>query len=139
MFERFFYFLDVQTPQQLGLVIFDELERSQCHILIDQMARYFRETAKGRMRAGRIIPEPFFVHSHLTTAVQVADIIAYLAAWGVKIKGMKRERREELAPLAEAVLQLRWTAPADGGHRHWSVVLINDLRPSSERGNIFGQ
>lgn len=140
LFERFFLFLEDQSPQQLGLVIFDELERSQCHILVDQMSRYFRETAKGRMRAGRIIPEPFFVHSHLTTAIQVADVIAYLLAWGMRIKGMKRERREELVPFADRVLQLRWSAPtADGEHRHWSITVINDLRPRDERNEMNGQ
>lgn len=140
LFERFFYFMEDQSTQQLGLVIFDELERSQCHILVDQMSRYFRETATGRMRAGRIIPEPFFVHSHLTTAIQVADVIAYLMAWGVRIKGMTRARREELASLAEFVLQLRWSAPkADGEHRHWSIAVINDLRPRDERNKVKGQ
>lgn len=134
LFERFFHFLEEQPAQLSGLVIFDELEHAQCHILIDQMSRYFRETTTGRMRAGRIIPEPFFVHSHLTTAIQVADIVAYLMAWGVRIKGMNRARREELTPLADLVLQLRWTAPtADGEHRHWSVAVINDLRPRDER------
>jgi hypothetical protein len=140
LFERFYHFLEDQSTQQLGLVIFDELERSQCHILVDQMSRYFRETAKGRMRAGRIIPEPFFVHSDLTTAIQVADVMAYLLAWGVRIGGMTRERREELAPLAELVRQLRWTAPtADGEHRHWSIAIINDLRPRDERNEANGQ
>jgi hypothetical protein len=140
LFERFFHFIEDQSPQQLGLVIFDELEHSQCHILVDQMSRYFRETARGRMRAGRIIPEPFFVHSHLTTAIQVADIVAYLMAWGVQIRGMTRDRREELAPLAERLLQLRWTAPtADGEHRHWSITIINDLRPRDERNEMNGQ
>lgn len=82
LFERYFYFLEDRPGEQLGLVVFDELERSQCHILIDQMARYFRETARGQARASLVIPEPFFVHSHLTTAVQIADIVAYLTAWG---------------------------------------------------------
>lgn len=140
LFERFFYFLEEQSTQQLGLVIFDELERSQCHILVDQMSRYFRDTTKGRMRAGRVIPEPFFVHSHLTTAIQVADVIAYLVAWGLRIRGMTRERREELVSLAERVRQLRWTAPtADGEHRHWSIAVINDLRPREERHEMNGQ
>lgn len=134
LFERYFYFLDNQPSQPFGLVVFDELDHSQCHILIDQMSRYFRDTARGRMRAGRVIPEPFFVHSHLTTAIQVADIIAYLMAWGVKLPGMELERREELKPLAELILPLRWTVPtADGEHRHWSVKVIDDLRPRDER------
>ena len=66
LFQRFYYFLqDVGVEQ--GIVVFDELEKSQSHLLIDQMRRYFGETAVGRRRAARIIPEPFFVHSDLTT------------------------------------------------------------------------
>ena len=88
LFERFFYFLEDISPEALGLIVFDELERSQSHILVDQMARYFRDTAKGRMRSGQVIPEPFFVHSDLTTAIQIADLLAYIIAWGVQIGGM---------------------------------------------------
>lgn len=105
LLERFFYFLEDRSAKQLGLVVFDELERSQCHILIDQMSRYFRETQKGQ--AALVIPEPFFVHSHLTTAVQVADIVAYLTVWGVRVGGMSRSRRSELASLSAQVLDMR--------------------------------
>ncbi len=62
LFERFYYFLEARSTDEMGLVIFDELERSQCHILLDQMSRYFRSTIPGRARSARIIPEPFFVH-----------------------------------------------------------------------------
>ena len=74
LFERFFYFLEDNAADEQGVVVFDELEKSQSHLLIDQMHRYFEETAVGRHRASRIIPEPFFVHSDLTTGVQIADL-----------------------------------------------------------------
>ena len=35
------------------MVVFDELERSQSHILVDQMARYFRDT-QARINNGLI-------------------------------------------------------------------------------------
>ena len=75
LFERFFYFLEDNAVAEQGIVVFDELEKSKSHLLIDQMHRYFADTAVGRHRAGRIIPEPFFVHSDLTTGVQIADLV----------------------------------------------------------------
>ncbi|MBE0510778.1 MAG: DUF3800 domain-containing protein [Gammaproteobacteria bacterium] len=139
LFERYFYFLEDRPGEQLGLVVFDELERSQCHILIDQMARYFRETVRGQARASLVIPEPFFVHSHLTTAVQIADIVAYLAAWGVRVGGMTRPRREELTNLAAQVCDMRYQAQREvNGNANfsiWSFALIDDLRPKDERGD----
>lgn len=68
LFERFFYFLEDNAAREQGIVVFDELEKSKSHLLIDQMHRYFTETATGQYRANRIIPEPFFVHSELTTS-----------------------------------------------------------------------
>ena len=74
LFERFFYFLEDNAADEQGIVVFDELEKSKSHLLIDQMHRYFEETAVGRHRASRIIPEPFFVHSDLTTGAHIADL-----------------------------------------------------------------
>jgi hypothetical protein len=34
LFERFFYFVDEQPPHERGLVVFDELDRSQSHLLV---------------------------------------------------------------------------------------------------------
>ena len=77
LFERFFYFLEDNDDREQGIVVFDELEKSQSHLLIDQMRRYFAETRVGQQRSSHIIPEPFFVHSDLTTGVQIADLVAY--------------------------------------------------------------
>jgi hypothetical protein len=137
LFERFFYFLEEKTDAPRGIVVFDELEKSQCHLLVDQMRLYFLETATGRRRAGRVVPEPFFVHSDLTTAVQLADLVAYIVSWGVRISGrMNRERREELGPLAQAVCDLRHRAARERDGRPfyvWSIAVIDDLRPRDER------
>ena len=51
LFERFFYFLEDIGGDVSGIVVFDELEKSSSHILLDQMHRYFRETARGRHRS----------------------------------------------------------------------------------------
>jgi hypothetical protein len=138
LFERYFYFLEDTDPAALGLVVFDELERVQSHILIEQMNRYFQETWKGRTRASQIIPEPFFVHSELTTGVQIADLVAYILSWGFRIQGMTEPARQELKPLVERVCQIRHRAVRERmGNPNfgiWSIALINDLRAREEIG-----
>jgi hypothetical protein len=136
LFERYFYFLDGCLDSPQGLVVFDELDRSRCHLLVDQMAHYFHSTGKGRQRASRIVPEPFFVHSELTTLVQLADIVAYVISWGVRFGPLRHTRREELAALASAVCKLRHVASRkrDGQlFNVWSFAYIDDLRPREER------
>lgn len=138
LFERFFYYVDGQLEHERGLVVFDELDRTQARLLSAQMSAYFRQTRTGRMRAGRIIPEPFFVHSDLTTGVQIADLVAYIIAWNVRVSGMRAPRRAELDALGQAVLHLRHRAIVDrpgypDGFSVWSFALIDDLRPRDER------
>ena len=96
LFERFFYYLEDLGPNAFGVVVFDELEKIQSHLLVNQMDRYFKLTARGRQRASQILPEPFFVHSDLTTGIQVADLVAYIVSWGVRFGGMSRPARPEL-------------------------------------------
>ena len=52
LFERFFYFMEDIAPDEMGIVVFDESEKSQSHLLLGQMDDYFGRTAKGRFRAG---------------------------------------------------------------------------------------
>lgn len=136
LFERYFYFLEDAGADALGLVVFDELERVQSHILVEQMNRYFQDTWTGRTRASRVIPEPFFVHSELTTGVQLADLIAYLLSWGFRIPGMDEPARVELKPLVERACNLRHRAIRDkmGNPQFviWSYAVINDLRARDE-------
>jgi len=135
LFERFYYFLDELPPHQHGLVVFDELERSQSHLLVEQMDGYFEQTVKGRMRASRILPEPLFVHSDLTSLIQVADLVAYITAWGIRVDQMHRPRRHELSSLASRVCNLRHRAVRERGGETfyiWSFAVIDDLRSREE-------
>ncbi|MBM3556242.1 MAG: DUF3800 domain-containing protein, partial [Alphaproteobacteria bacterium] len=57
LFERFYYFLQDKAAEAAsnsllqGIVVFDELEKTQSHILVGQMQAYFRGTNTGRNRA----------------------------------------------------------------------------------------
>ncbi|MBF0438008.1 MAG: DUF3800 domain-containing protein [Magnetococcales bacterium] len=130
LFERFHHFLNVRQRGQMGIVIFDELEKSKSHLLIRQMEGYFLRTENGRKRARLVIPEPMFVHSDLTTLIQVADLVAYIISWGVKLSRMTEPRREELAILADKVLQLRYCHRTLGGDDIWGFKLIPSLIPA---------
>ncbi len=137
LFERFFYFLEDQPGEHQGLVVFDELERSQSHLLADQMRRYFRETKAGRLRAARVIPEPIFVHSDLTTGIQLADLVAYLISWNVRVHSMVQPSRSELDPFGKAIASLRYRTTRENqrgpAFTSWSFAVIDDLRPRDEQ------
>jgi hypothetical protein len=108
LFERFYYFLNARPGDPMGYLVFDELDKTQSHVLLGQVSNYFIKTRNGRGRARLIIPEPFFVHSDLTTLVQLADIVAYVISWGLRLSGMTLPARPELLPLADCVKRIRF-------------------------------
>lgn len=133
LFERFFYFLEDCGQGCMGSIVFDEQDKAQSHLLLNQMEEYFIKTTPGRTRASRIVPEPFFVHSDLTTAIQLADIVAYVVSWGVRFNRMERPKREELAPFVEKIMPLRHMTRrefGEGGEKIvWSLTFVDDLAP----------
>ncbi len=138
LFERYFYFLESQSPRERGLIVFDELEKTQSHILIQQMAQYFLGTRTGRYRSSRIIPEPFFVHSDLTTGVFLADLAAYIVGWGWRLNSMTQPSRPELRPYATKLhdMQYHGCKPKLDGTGDWplhGIRYIPDLRPQQDR------
>lgn len=137
LFERFFYFLEDGKPPEHGIIVFDELEKTKSHLLIDQTHRYFKESATGRHRASLIIPEPFFVHSDLTTGVQLADLVAYCISWAFRTPQMTKPAREELNGYAQQIASLRYrTSRERQGMQSfviWSFAHITDLRTRSEK------
>lgn len=133
LFERFFYFLNGLPGDPMGYLVFDELDKSASHILLGQVGQYFVRTQKGRTRARLIIPEPFFVHSDLTTMIQVVDLIAYILSWGVRLNGMSEPRRAELDALAGKVMRLRFTQHTGAGHTRFGYKIINDLRARDDQ------
>jgi hypothetical protein len=100
-------FLNSQLNDAMGYLVFDERDKSDSHLLLMQVGQYFIKTQNGRTRSMLIIPEPFFVHSGLTSLVQLADIIAYVVSWGVRLPHMTEPGRPELADLAKHVLRLQ--------------------------------
>ncbi len=143
LFERYFYFLETLPARDRGLVVFDELDKSQSHILVQQMAAYFLGTETGRYRSSRIVPEPFFVHSDLTTRVFLADLTAYIIGWGWRLNRMTQRRRDELGPYASKLhdMQFHGEKPKPDGSGVWElhgIVYIDDLRGRAERGDDDG-
>lgn len=137
LFQRYHYFLEGLNPLAQGVVVFDELEKTKSHILVTQLDRYFKQSPQGQQQAGLIIPEPFFVHSDLTTGVQIADLLAYVLSWGFRAQGMNEPIREELLPYVQQACALRHlaTREVDGNpeFRIWSFAVIDDLRPRSQQ------
>ncbi len=138
LLERFFYFLEDRSPTEMGLVVFDELDKARSRILIDQLGAYCRDTHTGYLRSRRIVPEPFFVHSDLTTLVQLADLVAYSLNWGARLNRMTRPTRPEMEEFGTAALNLRYVGQRPDSQTGeartiYGVFYLDDLRPRHER------
>jgi len=138
LFERYFYFLETFAPRERGLVVFDELDKAQSHVLLQQMAAYFLGTETGKYRSSRIVPEPFFVHSDLTTGVFLADLAAYIIGWAWRLGRMEQPVREELRPYARKLhdMQFHGEKPKAKGAGVWhlhGITYIDDLRGQADR------
>jgi len=87
-----------------------------------------------------IVPEPFFVHSDLTTGIQIADLVAYIVSWGFRTAQMAKPARAELAGYAQQISALRCrTVRERSGNPNfviWSFAHIADLRTRVERGYV---
>lgn len=138
LFERYFYFLETLPPRERGLVVFDELDKAKAHILIQQMAAYFLGTTTGRYRSSRVVPEPFFVHSELTTGIFLADLAAYVLGWAWRLKKMPQPRRDELAGFAQELHEMQFHGQkllsdrSDAMLLH-GIIYLDDLRGHSEK------
>jgi len=140
LLERFFYYLEDTGANEMGIVVFDELEKAQCRILINQMEHYFATTGRGYIRSARIIPEPFFVHSDLTTAIQLVDIVAYSLNWGLRLNRMTKSTRPEMEEFAQYAFDLKYAGKrvvdVDEQPRSiYGITYIDDLRPRNEKGS----
>ncbi len=109
LFQRIHCHVCDQDDDVHGVLIFDEQDPALSQRLMDQIHKYFRETDRGQQRAERMIPMPFFVHSDLTPAIQIADLVAYIVNWGLRLDRMPEPARTELKPFADRVFQLRYS------------------------------
>ena len=146
LFERIHCHVCDGPQHRHGVLIFDEQDRALSQQLLDQINRYFAETDRGKQRAQRMIPMPFFVHSDLTPAIQLADIVAYIVNWGLRTPTRREAVRPELEPFAKHVRKMRYQghevrvrrgrggrSPLQRGKRITGITYIKDLRPSRER------
>jgi hypothetical protein len=133
LFERYFYYLETLPSRERGLVVFDELDKSLAHGLVQQMAAYFLGHPDGQYQSSRIVPEPFFVHSDLTTGVFLADLTAYILGWGWRLPKMPQPVRGELQPYASKLsdMEVHGQKPKADGTGVWylhGITYLDDLR-----------
>jgi hypothetical protein len=125
------------SSQDHGIIVFDELDVTQSRRMTSLLRQYFSETRMGQQRAQKILPEPFFVHSDLTTLVQVADLVAYCINWGWRLEGKTlKPTRVEIEPFAVMVGEMAFAGHQRKGGKTWPLhgfCHITDLRPSRER------
>ena len=97
LFERFFYLLE--EKQEHGILVMDEVDKTEDRRFVKRMERYFTKTENGRRRTKWIVPTPFFVSSDMTYAVQAADMCIYCVNWGFRkpTVGMDGPKRDEIA------------------------------------------
>lgn len=97
LLERFFYFLE--EKQEHGLLVMDEVDKSEDRRFVGRLEAYFRKTQTGRYRTQWIVPTPFFVASDMAYPVQVADVCIYCVNWGFRLPavGMNAATRPEIA------------------------------------------
>jgi hypothetical protein len=108
-----YYPLGIHYVQQMGQdrigLVVSTTDKAQSARLCRQMAGYFLATGEGQTLSASIVPEPFFVHSDLTTAVQLADIVGYVLNWGFMTRNtMTEPRRDEIKPFADMVFSLSY-------------------------------
>ena len=92
------------------------------------MEAYFKKTEKGKLRANLIIPEPFFVHSDLTTGIKMADIIAYVISWALRFGDLDKPDRKELVNFTDLIKRMRYRTVRDTDDSEnqeiWSIVAV---------------
>jgi Protein of unknown function (DUF3800) len=97
LLERYFYHLEQE--RQHGLLVMDEVDKTEDRRFVRRLEAYFRRTQAGRYRSSWIVPTPFFVSSDMTYPVQAADLAIYCVNWGFRLprRGMDAAVREEVA------------------------------------------
>lgn len=117
----------------------DELERTQSHLLVDQMARYFRSPRTWRSQ-GRSRHPGAVLRAQSSDDGQLADLVAYTIAWNVRVGKMSRPTRPEMDPLGQIVARLRYRAVREVNENPdfaiWSIAVIDDLRARVEHGRL---
>lgn len=97
LLERYYYLLERDT--QHGLIVMDEVEKTDDRRFVSRLESYYRRTMIGRYRSAWVVPTPFFVSSDMATPIQAADLAIYCVNWGFRLpaRGMDAPVRQEIA------------------------------------------
>ena len=63
----------------------DQTEKQNDKRFVRRLRDYYIKTYTGRQRTRWIIPEPLFVDSEMSVAVQAADLCLYCINWGFRV------------------------------------------------------
>ena len=138
LFERLFYFMESQPRGAMAACVFDQkddLDGPRCtegQKLNECIARYFTKTHTGRVRSSRILPEPLYARSDLTTLLGVADLTIYTINHVFRpTEEWTQSIREELRPFVDWIYRLQWSGQRENGSWLHSIFHMADLRPKS--------
>ena len=130
LLERFFYFLE--RERQMGLLVMDEVEKTEDRRFVQRLHDYFLKSANGRFRSKWIVPAPFFVSSDMALPVQVADVVIYALNWGYRhpVEMTAPTRPEIETRFGPRIEKLKWIGEGYDGtrtYRSFGIVCVPDL------------
>lgn len=135
LLERFFYFLEVKKEH--GLLVLDEVDKTDDRRFVRRLETYFQKTQTGRYRTAWIVPTPLFVASDMTYAVQAADLCIYCVNWGFRLPsyGMDAPARDEVASeFAPWLHRLQFSGEAyRDGEVYWTYGIVYVPDPYTAR------
>lgn len=130
LLQRYFDFLE--SHQEHGLLVMDQVETHADRRFVSRLERYFTRTGAGRYRTKWIVPVPMFVSSELSYPVQAADLAIYCVNWGFRLhsRGMNAQVRKEIADEFGpwiANLQFRGDANHEGSvYPEFGITFVRD-------------
>jgi hypothetical protein len=137
LFERIYYFMECQPRGSMAITLFDQkddLGAARCvegHRLNDSIARYFTRATPGRIRSIRILPEPLYARSDLTTLMGIADLAIYVVNHVFRpTPEWTKPIRAELRPYVDWIYKLQWSGQREDDS-FYSIFHMGDLRPKS--------
>ncbi len=133
LLERFFYFLE--RERQMGLLVMDEVEKTEDRRFAQRLQDYFVKTVPGRDRSRWVVPSPFFVSSDMALPVQVADVVIYALNWGYRHPAeMTAPTRPEIeSRFGARIERLKWKGEGYDRirtYRSFGIVCVPDLYTS---------
>jgi hypothetical protein len=128
--------------RQMGLLVMDEVEKTEDRRFVQRLHDYFVKTGPGRERCRWIVPSPFFVSSDMALPVQVADVVIYTINWGYRHPAeMTAPTRPEIeSRYGVRIEKLKWKGEGYDGartYRSFGIVCVPDLYTPSHNSVVL--